>query len=63
MKPYYTLDGNGWFIFWHGLISKWIISAVLGDDSAPSWQRTGTGIEGVYDPSSPATGIATVAEI
>jgi len=61
-KPYYELAGNGYQIWWDG-IDRWKISAALGEAETEYWTSPTTAIEGIYTPTAPATGDATVAVI
>lgn len=61
-ERYYELTGNGWFIWFDIGEGFWIISDTLGDKTGPSWAKV-VPITGVYHPTLPATGDATVTEI
>ena len=62
LKPSYEIVATDWFIWWDG-IDSWIISTVRGTEGTNFWTRTDPAIEGVYSPTLPATGDATVAEL
>jgi len=58
----YEIEATGWYIWWDG-IDTWHISTLRGTVGTNYWSLTAPGIEGVYTPTLPATGDATVAEI
>ncbi|GAH25418.1 unnamed protein product [marine sediment metagenome] len=61
-KPLYEITTTQWFIWWDG-IDTWNISTVPGIQGTNFWTRTDPDIEGIYDPTPPATGDATVSLI
>lgn len=61
-KRSYELTGNGWFIWWDDL-ADWWITTERGTLGPPHWNRHDPTIEGVYPPTPPADGFATVTEI
>lgn len=61
-KAYYTLDGNGYTLWWDG-VDSWIISEVLGVLGDYGWAHVNTDIEGDYTEYGTATEPCTVSEI
>jgi len=59
-KPSYMLAAGGWYIWWDN-VDSWKISTVQGTEGTNFWTRTSVDIVGVYSPTLPATGDATVA--
>jgi len=53
---------GGWFLWWYGLITSWIISNELGIVGTEYWRREGAQPLGLFTPLSDATGYATVSE-
>jgi len=61
-KPSYELAGNGWFLWWNG-VATWFISSALGFSGEDWWERVDPNIEGLYTNEGTATGDATVTKI
>ena len=59
-KSYYSLVGNGWYIWWHTTKEWWMISQVIGSINTPYWNRDDPNIVGEYIPWG-AVGSATVS--
>lgn len=59
-KPYYTLAGGGYHLWWDGT-SKWVISVTLGTPGTAHWDLTSPTITGTYTHQGTATGDGTLA--
>lgn len=61
-KPSYQLTANGFFLWWD-VGGRWVINAERGVLLGGLWERIDPAIEGLYSPTPPATGDATVTVI
>ncbi|GAI69285.1 unnamed protein product [marine sediment metagenome] len=61
-KPYYRRTDGAWLIWWEG-IESWCLSDELGMAETEHWIGEHMDVEGDYDPTMGAVGVATVTEI
>lgn len=61
-KPYYVNADHSYSIWWDG-VDTWLITVGPGLTAPAKWALVSPDIEGVYTPSLPYTGNATVSEI
>ncbi|GAI94925.1 unnamed protein product [marine sediment metagenome] len=61
-KMSYRRKDGAYFIWWEGVVS-WCLSDELGMAETGHWIGEHMDVEGDYDPTMGATGIATVTEI
>lgn len=59
-EPYYKWSNGEWYIF-KGPVGIWFLNSEVGKTSGPGWFRFGADPNGVYAPTAPATGTATLA--
>ncbi len=61
-KHYYNRNSD-WYIWWDEDAGNWYISTTPGTPGEGYWTRNDPNIEGIYTPTLPVTGEATVTEI
>jgi len=61
-RPSYKHSTNDFYIWWDGF-DTWLITVARGDTASGKWSLVSPDIEGVYTPTVPYTGDATVAEL
>lgn len=59
-KPYYVRQDEAYYIFWFPEGPAWWIRSELAVGEPPAWTLYNANPPGNYDPTAPATGVATV---